>query len=266
MVIFQDSASDMSNWSSAKWNVTTNQYHSPPGSITDSPAGNYGNNTNATISLADGLDLQNSPVAVINFWTKWRTEQGYDYVQFNLSGNNGAWTAQKGLYTKTGFYLEAQGQPLYDGFQPSWVKEQVVTTAFAGNTLKMQFLLKSDPGLSYDGIYFDDVTVTVVDMTKVGTGTASAGQWKLYDPVPNPAAGRATIRFDLASTDKSADNLLKRELLLMDSRGMITGRFPLSEKEKFIVINVEDLAAGLYFYRIIGTFGSTEVKKLIVIH
>jgi len=36
--------------------------------------------------------------------------------------------------------------------------------------------------------------------------------------------------------------------------------------EKGVSLDVKDFAQGLYFYRIIGTFGSTEVKKLLVIH
>jgi hypothetical protein len=266
IVIFTDSASTMANWSSAKWNVTTSQYYSPPGCITDSPSGNYSTNTNATISLVNGLNLLNSPVAVINYMAKWKTEKGYDYVQFNLSGNGGPWTPQKGKYTKTGFYLEAAQQPLYDGYQPAWVKEQIVTTDFTNRTMKMQFVLKSDAGLNYDGFYFDDVTVTVVDMTKVGIAEVSAGGMKISDPVPNPASGAVMIRYELPAGDIAPVDLRGATLILTDSRGVTTGKFALAPNRKSISFNVNDLASGIYFYRIIGTFGMTEVRKLVIVH
>jgi hypothetical protein len=266
LVIFSDSASTMTNWVSTKWNVSETQYHSPPGSITDSRTGNYTNNTNATVSTVNGLDLQNSPVAVINYWAKWKTEQGYDFVQFKLSGNNGQWVPQKGRYTKTGFYLEAEGQPLYDGSQSSWVHEQIVTTGYAGQLLKMQFLLKSDAGLNFDGFYFDDVTVTVVDMTKVGTGQLSLPKMKIFDAVPNPAAGTVVIRYELSADENLSLNCAMTSLVLVNSQGIVAGTYPLTPLEKSISIDVKDLATGLYCYRIIGTFGSTEVKKLVINH
>ncbi|MCX6304473.1 MAG: M14 family zinc carboxypeptidase [Bacteroidetes bacterium] len=261
LVIFRDSASTMANWVSTKWSVSETQYHSAPGSITDSRTGNYSNNSNAAVSTINGLDLQNSPVAVISYWAKWRTEQGYDYVQFNLSGSNGTWVPQKGRFTKTGFYLEAAGQPLYDGNQPSWVEEQITTTAFASQAMKMQFLLKSDGGLNYDGFYFDDVTVTVVDMTKVGLEPGSPAQVKLFDPVPNPATGQVTIRYELAAAGNT-----NATLVLTDARGIEAATFPVSPYLERISFSVKDLPAGLYFYRIIGTFGSTQVKKLVITH
>ncbi len=266
LVIFRDSASTMSNWSSTKWNVTGLQYHSAPGAITDSRSGNYGNNANAAVTTINGLNLQGSPVAVINYWSKWQTEQGYDYVQFNLSGNSGPWIPQKGRYTKTGFYMEDPGQPLYDGFQPGWVEEQVVATGFADKSLKMQFLLKSDMGTTFDGFYFDDVTVTVVDMTQVGTDPHFSMQPKLSDPFPNPASASVTIRYALDARCMPGSDISRGSLILMDSRGFIAGTYPVPINQNFIIIDVNDLDPGLYFYRIIGTFGSTEVKKLVIIH
>ncbi|MFZ4522226.1 MAG: M14 family zinc carboxypeptidase [Bacteroidales bacterium] len=266
LVIFRDSASTMANWSSTKWNISTAQYHSAPGSITDSPTGNYSNNANAAVTLVNGLNLQSSPVAVISYWAKWKTEQGYDYVQFNLSGSNGSWTPQRGRHTKTGFYLEAAGQPLYDGNQPFWVQEQVVTTSYSNQPLKMQFALRSDAGATYDGFYFDDVTVTIVDMTKVGTVALSASGLKLSDPVPNPASGSVAIRYEFPAVEAFLNGISGAVLTLVDSRGVVMRTMALPRDENRVSIDVKNLAAGIYFYRIIGTFGSTEVKKLIVIH
>ena len=262
LVIFSDSCSTMANWTSTKWNISSTQYHSAPGSITDSPTGNYSNNSNVTVSTTNSLDLKNSPVAVINYWAKWRTELGADYTQFKLQGNLDPWVPQKGRYTKTSFYVEADGQPLYDGIQPGWVNEQIVTTDFTNKALRMQFLLKSDQSLNYDGFYFDDITVTIVDMTKVGTGSQIPARNTMSDPVPNPATGEVTVKFSLDAT--GGPQLAVFDLL--DSRGLTAREIPVSSAQDRVSFSVADLSQGIYFYRITGSFGSTIVKKLVVIH
>lgn len=259
LVVFSDSCNTMANWISEKWGITTSKYHSPPSCITDSPAGNYGNNANVTVASTP-VDLKGSPVAVISFWTRYRTELGYDYAQFRLQGGAGPWMAQKGLYTKTSFYQEVSNQPVYDGNQPGWVREQIVTTDFANRNMNMQFLLKSDMGTNYDGFSFDDVTVTVVDMTQVGLRPGLSAIPALEGPVPNPASGTAALRFVPApgiSTEHA-------ELLVTDARGGVVARIP--AEGPTLVIPVNDMPAGVYFCRINGTFGTTEVKKLVVIH
>ncbi|HNY02580.1 MAG TPA: M14 family metallopeptidase, partial [Bacteroidales bacterium] len=105
LVVFSDSCNSLANWTSAKWNITASKYHSPPSCITDSPSGNYPNNSTSTVN-STAVDLKGSPVAVINFWTRWRTEQGYDYAQFRLQGNQGPWIPQPGKFTKTSYYQE----------------------------------------------------------------------------------------------------------------------------------------------------------------
>ncbi len=262
LVIFNDSCNTMANWSSTKWNVTHAQYHSPAACLTDSPTGNYSNNTTVTISSANSLDLKGSPVVVINYWAKWRTEQGSDFVQFNLQGNSGPWTPQQGRYTKTSFYTEAANQPLYDGNQPAWVQEQIVTTDYTNMSLRMQFLLKSDQSVNYDGFYFDDVTVTVVDMSQVGISAVTGKKPVIGDPVPNPATGIAVVGFD-------PDNSVNRagaSFTLVDLKGIKIMETPVPDGHNSITIPVDQLAAGVYLYRISGSFGSTEVKKLVVIH
>jgi hypothetical protein len=51
----------------------------------------------------------------------------------------------------------------------------------------------------------------------------------------------------------------------MDSRGMNRGTYPVSMQQNTVSINVHDFATGLYFYRILGAFGSTEVRKLVIV-
>lgn len=261
LVVFSDSCNSMNNWTSTKWNVTTSKYHSAPSSITDSPSGNYGNNANATIT-SSSIDLKGSPVAVINYWARWRTEIGYDYSQFRLRGNSGSWIPQKGLFTKTSFYLEADHEPIYDGNQSNWIKEQIVTTDFTNLNLGMQFLLKSDLGATFDGFYFDDVTVTVVDMSYVGVPTVQQDRIEISSPMPNPARKSTTIHF----YQQSANPFINATFQVADIRGVVLIKHPIQAGERSIEIDVSALEPGIYLYWLNTSTGSSDVKKLTVIN
>lgn len=50
-------------------------------------------------------------------------------------------------------------QPIYDGFQNAWVKEEISLNNYLGKNVKLRFRMVSDFGNSYDGFYIDDVEV-----------------------------------------------------------------------------------------------------------
>ncbi|MCK9219262.1 MAG: immune inhibitor A [Bacteroidales bacterium] len=264
LVVFHDSCNNMQNWTTDVWDVTHLQFHSAPKSITDSPTGNYSNNSTVSVTTINEIDLQSSPVVVINYWAKWNTEKGYDFVQFKLSGDNGPWTPQRGKYSTTGTPGEIQYQPVYDGTQLNWIKDQIVSTNYPNKDLKMQFVLESDAGSNYDGFYFDDVSVTIVDMSYVGIGAPSTPNngW-ISDPIPNPASSQVSFRWHNMDFGESHDNAI---FTLLDSRGIIVKSFPVPDKMEQISFTVNNLTSGIYFYRITDISGSTAVKKLVVIH
>jgi len=259
LIVFTDSCNTFSNWSSSKWNVTTSQYHTPTGSITDSPNGNYQNNTINDVTLNNPINLSNSPVAVLNYWTKWSTEQGYDYVQVKISSDNGShWTPVAGKYTHPGGYNELIGQPVYDGTQNTWVKEQVVLTNYVNKDIKIRFTLRSDAGVNFDGYYFDDMDLTIIDMTTGVPQIAAAPSFYLSNPVPNPAEKQVKVSYQLPPGTNG-------QFILFDTGGRTMKTFELSPGSSHVIFSVEDLNAGLYYYRVKGQNGLSGVKKLIVL-
>lgn len=269
LVVFRDSCSTMNKWTSTKWNVSSTQYHSAPGSITDSPTGNYPPSSNYPVSTIDNIDLQNSPVAVLNYYAKWKTEKGFDFVQMLISDNNGlAWVPKAGRYTTTGTEFEALGQPVYDGKKYDWVKEQMILKEYVNKDIKLRFLIKSDNAKNYDGYYFDDVTVTIVDMTGVGIEPVPAGTSWISDPVPNPASHQVTIQYNLNNTSQITMGYAVQDAIvfeLMDSRGVIIRSTCLTALSGKLTTFVDDLPAGIFLYRIRCSSGNTGVKKLVVI-
>ncbi len=193
VVIFEDSASTMQKWTSTKWNTTTSQYHSPNKSIADSPYGSYLNNETNIITLSEPIDLSGEQAAILNFWTKWDLERGYDYVQVLVSGDNGAtWTLMKGKYTRPGTIYQAYGEPLYHDTQGTWIKEEINLEQFVGGQIKIRFVLKSDQGVTADGFYWDDMTVTVADLDnrdRDATYCASTGNTDFHPAQPGLRQG-----------------------------------------------------------------------------
>jgi carboxypeptidase T len=115
------------NWTSTSWSTTSATYVSPSSSITDSPSGNYANNVNKTITLKNALNLTSATKAICTFYAKWDLEVNYDYVQFEVSTDNGTtWQPQCGLFTNAGVADQnVEGEPLYDGTQSNWVLEEI---------------------------------------------------------------------------------------------------------------------------------------------
>jgi carboxypeptidase T len=259
LIAFQDSCDTFLNWTSGKWNVTTSSYYSPPGSITDSPNGNYSSNTDVTVTTWNSIDLKDSPVATISYWTRWDTERCFDYVQPMVSTDNGLhYTPQKGRYTRIGSANEDEGAPVYDWKQANWVNEEIVLTNTTNRDLKFRFEMVSDASKNYDGLYFDNFTVSIIDMSGVGMEEKGKSQVFLSDPVPNPATSGTQIRYNVTGNRQASFELL-------DSRGIQVRSIRLTESHGMVILSTQDLPAGIYFYRITGSFGTSDVKKLIVI-
>ena len=258
-LVLEDHCNTMTNWTSEKWNISHSQYVSPDGSITDSPNGTYPPNANYNVTTNDQYDLGDSPVAVLEFFTRYKLEKGYDYVQVKTSADNGSsWIPLSGRYTIEGTANEATGQPLYDGFQNNWVKEEILLNSFAGDLIKLRFTIKSDGWLNFDGFYFDDLTITTIDMTTGVNQEEKSQTLFIANPVPNPSNFNVYIQYNIW-TDPSA------VFILTDSQGLQTLQIPINSFDGLIRFNVSGFSPGIYFYYIRGSFGITEVKKLLII-
>jgi PKD repeat protein len=151
------------NWT-GNWNTTTSTFVSAPRSFTDTPTGNYVNNANTTYTYVPTIDLTNAVAAKLNFWAKWDIEADYDYVQLQVSTDNGAtWVGQCGLYTVAGTSangsVQPNNQPVWEGVQSTWMQEEIQLSDYLGQIIKVRFQLKSDGGTRKDGFYFDDFSI-----------------------------------------------------------------------------------------------------------
>lgn len=171
-LVFADSASgSTSNWTTGvSWGLSS-VFTSPPNSFTDSPTGNYLNNTDNSLTLISNQKISGVTRAVLKFRARWGIEAKYDFVTVEASSNGGStWTTVKGKYSvnASGIGVQTAGSFGYDGTQSSWVDEEIDVTQFASTLFKFRIRLRSDGSINADGFYIDDITLltSIVDSAK----------------------------------------------------------------------------------------------------
>ena len=261
VVVFEDTASSMEKWTSAKWNTTTGQYHSPERSITDSPQGDYNDYETNILTLNQPIDLTTAAFAVLNFWAKWDIEAGYDYVQVQASLNNGStWVPLAGKYTHPGSSDQEEGEPVYDGYQSVWVEEEISLEGFLDHEIKLRFILKSDVYVNGDGYYWDDMTVTIIDEA-TGIGEPGAAPALILDgPKPVPASDQVTFDYRMEQQGSSITlniyDITGKHIRSMTGNGQ-TGTFQLA---------TSGWDQGLYFYSFAVDHVICKTGKMIINH
>ena len=145
------------------WESTTTSYYTSPNSYTDSKSGNYANSATVSMTMTNPINLSSYTSPKLTFWTKYDIENNWDYGQVEISTNNGnTWTALAGTYTNLGTgTFQPPGQPLYDGTQTSWVREEISLSGYTSSQVKLRFKLRTDGSLQRDGWYLDDIGILV---------------------------------------------------------------------------------------------------------
>ncbi|MCT4583194.1 MAG: M14 family zinc carboxypeptidase [Flavobacteriales bacterium] len=254
-----ENGDNTSNWlNTGDWGINSQHYYTPSSSITDSPNGNYDNNSNTSIRLADDFSLSNAIVANISFYARWEIEEDWDYVQFEISTDGGnTWIPQCGKYTNSGSDDQATGEPLYDGMQNAWVKEEINLSEYLGQNISARFQLVTDQAVKEDGFYFDDFQINVI----YGSNIAEHSNQSVYisQNVPNPSNGTTSIYYQLG------ENYANTALILFNQVGKQIRKYPIANSKGQVTINTNELAAGVYFYHLTNNGTSSETYKMMVV-
>ena len=238
-VVYANNGSSMADWNSSSWNTTGSDYYSPSTSITDSPNGNYPDQTTSTITLAQTIDLTDALSATASFWAKWEIEDNWDYVQFQVSSDGGSsWTPMCGLYTQTGTSNQDDGEPVFDGFQTTWVQEEIDLIDFIGDVIEVRFRLVSDNYVNEDGFYFDDFEIIAVTDQEDGITENSID---VGLAMPNPAIDYTYIPYNIQEEGM---------LHILDMSGKEVMSVQLNPGRKKVRLNTSNLAHGVYVYNV----------------
>ncbi|MCB1184276.1 hypothetical protein KDM41_12645 [bacterium] len=173
------------------WGTSAAYSHSPSRSLTDTPAGNYGNDsaTSATISLP----LQ---ATRLRFWHRYQIESNYDYGRVQV-GSGGIWTTVAS----------------YTGTNTSWSQVDLDLSPYVSGEVQIRFLLETDYSVVYDGWYIDDVEVigfaggevppAPAPVAPIGVAVAPAGELRVgnvTDPLGQTLSYGFRVYADAACT------------------------------------------------------------------
>ena len=195
------SGDDLNAWEETnEWGLTSAEYYSAPGSITDSPIGSYTSYADNILTSQAFTIPSSADEAWLEFYTKWDIESGYDYVQIQVEDlSNNSIEPLCGLYTTNGAGgSQPLDEPLYDGTQNSWVLELMDLSSYIGQEIQIHYVLRSDFFVEEDGFYFDDMEVYMVSNDIVDYILPIFGQQKVHI-FPNP--GSHSLNIECSATE-----------------------------------------------------------------
>lgn len=254
-----DDCSSLNNWT-GDWNTSITDYHSGFSAFTDSPFGNYQGASISQFKLNQKIDLRYAASPILSFYAKWQIESNYDYCQFQVSTDNGkSWQSQCGKYTSIGVGTIAGGnqpnnQPVYDGNQYEWVREEIDLSDYLDQEINIRFLLKSDNGLEKDGFYFDDFKVKY----NFDQNASIENVDFQLNAFPNPTSNSTLISFS---------NLIESgELGIFDQSGKCVLNRVISSNEMNVNIDSSFLPSGVYLVKLMNSKLYSRPFKLVVLH
>ncbi|MFM8320634.1 MAG: carboxypeptidase regulatory-like domain-containing protein [Chloroflexota bacterium] len=131
------------------WAITTAYANSPSHSWTDSPAGEYADNTDSYL-VSPVYNLSGMRDIKVKFATRYQLEAGYDYVYLEYSTNGGSTWVGGG-----------SSLVVLNGAQPAWELISIPAPQLDGkSSVRLRFRLISDSGVTADGIYIDDFALS----------------------------------------------------------------------------------------------------------
>ncbi|MBD3636111.1 MAG: immune inhibitor A [Crocinitomicaceae bacterium] len=250
--VFFDDCSNTDNWTGS-WSFTNEDFYSPSNCITDSPFVDYSNGTNSSMELNQPLSLTNATYAYVTFWAKWEIEDNWDYVQFMASTDGGTtWVPLCGNYTNMGGSNQDFDNPLYDGFQTSWVQESIDLADYLGNSdVLLKFRLISDGGVREDGFYFDDFAIYTDGVDDSGVDELTQNDIHIY---PNPANTIINLSVD-------EEIQLSRIEITNNLGQLVTTVSPINNQ---VQLSTANLAEGLYFVTIYTDSNQSITKRVSI--
>lgn len=156
--VYSNAMNSLDGLNTSGFVVFEEEYFSPPACLKESAFASTPISYEALLEIAEPFDLRDTKTALLQFYTKWDIEASYDYAVVEASANGVDFYPVCGLYTRPGSTDQLVGEPLYDGIQSDWVREQADLSPFIGEEkVWIRFRVKTDEFLSGKGWLIDDV-------------------------------------------------------------------------------------------------------------
>ncbi|MGH2978849.1 MAG: S8 family serine peptidase [Solirubrobacterales bacterium] len=173
-------------------------------SMTDSPTGNYRNNTNSWSRTASTFNLSGMSDCRVQYFLWLNTEQGFDGIFVEASTNGTSWTELAAWSGTSGGWI--------------WLDEDL--SAFDGQpNVYLRYRLLTDGSQTGDGAYVDDVAVRCTRSAYAGNEYAYLQGTSMATPHVTGAAALAWARVPGASPAEVRDALLQG----VDAKASLSG-------------------------------------------
>jgi len=256
VMLLNDSIENADNWISEgtfqQWGTTSERYHSPPFSITDSPFSLYYPTEESSLEFAEEINLTDYIDARLDFWVWWFTGQYYDVASIQIKREGGIWENLCGNYTSIheNFY-GVDPAPHYEDRTRLWRKESISLKQFSGENIRMRFHFTSDEFFELDGVFVDDIQLYGIKDDPQSIEKKDETGFVVF---PNPSDIEVQISSkSMVFTGKILDVSGKLILMFNSNNGSVN-------------IEAEQLSNGIYLVQLIDREGFAETQKLIIQH
>lgn len=250
--LVDDFENGLANWMfDLDWATVAGNAHSGSYCLTDSPNGDYANNTTTYCKLRSSLNIAQAETVQLYYWAKWSLEAGYDFAYFQISADNGDIWQNLGSFT---------------GDSNGWQELTYDLTGYQSVTdnLLMRFYVLTDDYTTSDGLYIDDIRLCKPSTQIVAAGDQNAmvTACRAYPNLFNP---NTTINFSMTNAgmvNAAVYNIRGQKVKTLCRKNLSAGTHELHWDGGND--NGSSLASGVYFCRL--TVGAKEqVLKLVLI-
>ena len=235
------------------WGLTRDSKNNGLYSITDSPFGDYANNSNNPLTIRYPFNLSIYKSAELEFFISYTLEFNKDSLLIEITNDNGATWKKLNGYTGGAFKYKD-------------IKLNISDYTGTGNeNILFRFRVVSDSAKTLDGVYLDDVSITA-SFQSSSTGFVSEQysvpiSFSLSQNYPNPFNPSTTIKFDIpeiAPVTLKIYDILGREVKTLINNEI---KNPGSYEVNF---HAGNSASGIYFYRLKANNYISEKKMILL--
>lgn len=141
-VFYDDFENGLANWTAqSPWAIITQSSNHV---LTDSPSGNYSNNSSISVTNSTPFSLVNVVNPNLSFDLRYDLESGYDFFYVYTSANGSNWNTVA----------------TFSGNATTWTNYSFSLAAYQGSNLYLKFKLVSDNSVNADGVYLDNVKIS----------------------------------------------------------------------------------------------------------
>ena len=147
-IFFDNVEGGASGWfTQLTWGTTTLLSWSSANSWTDSPAGNYLNSTNSSLtSVTKDLSAYAGQTTYLGFYVNHDIEDFFDVAYLEISNDGISWTPMK----------------FFTGDSNGWQFENlIIPQSYLTSTFRFRIRLETDESVTRDGIYIDDIGIGI---------------------------------------------------------------------------------------------------------